>query len=618
LLDVTDHSDDDFDSDPIDVGRVDRNEAESVPVESVPFEPIPFVLGGRPRRSLKGALSLLALFAFTMLPVRGLYRSTGSSLEEGFMLVFPRLVQQGKVPNVDFLHLYGPGSLEVLAGWYWVFGYTLEAQRTFGLLQHLLIIFGLYTLTRAWGRIAAVGAGIVAALLIMTPIGLSALAWHGAVGMALWAVVFAVRARTTAARSDWLIAGLIGGFALSFRPDMAIAISVALAGAAWAQRRQAAAPLIGAGIVGLIPMWIHLIVAGPGPVIEGLIIDPVFNLRAGRELPTPPSFDRIDGALQAIAEVTPPWWNLPAPAANHQLFFWFFAVFAIAIAVPVAAWRNVGNRNAQQRGVLIAAGLLGLGMLPQALQRPDSTHLAWVAVVSWPLLIVVIVDLIRARPPRPQAQPHVAPLAAVASLLALLLVVAPFYTYRMYLMHTRVSAGDLPLPFLVEREGRRFWFGNPIFTNALNDMIPELDAISDHGDRLIVGTADLSRTVYNDVSIYFLFPELEPGTYFIEMDPGLADAEGSGLAEDIAEADFLVLTNVWSGWAEPNESVTRQSQEHNQAVADNFCLRSQFEDNLVLLFERCEGGGGISGADVLGAYPTIPVPEPEPEPAPTD
>lgn len=597
LLDATDHSEDDLNTDPTDLGRLDLGESEHVP----------FVLGGRPHRSLKGTLSLLALFAFTMLPVRGLYRGTGSSLEEGFMLVFPRLVQQGKVPNVDFLHLYGPGSLEVLAGWYWVFGYTLEAQRTFGLLQHLLIIFGLYTLTRAWGRIAAVGAGIVAALLIMTPIGLSALAWHGAVGMALWAVVFAVRARTTAARSDWLIAGLIGGFALSFRPDMAIAISVALAGAAWAQRRRAAAPLIGAGIVGLIPMWIHLIVAGPGPVIEGVIIDPVFHLRAGRELPTPPSFDRIDGALQAIAEGDPPWWGLPALAPNHQLFFWFFAVFAIAIAVPVAAWRNVGTRSPQQRGVLIAAGLLGLGVLPQALQRPDSTHLAWVAVVSWPLLIAVIIDLVRTRTP----QQHGAPIAAVASLLALLFVVAPFYTYRTYLLHTRVAAGNLPLPFLVEREGRRFWFSDPIVTNAFNDLIPELDSISDPGDRLIVGTADLSRTVYNDVSIYFLFPELEPGTFFIEMDPGLADAEGSGLAEDIAEADFLVLTNVWAGWVEPNESVTRQSQEHNQAVADNFCLRSQFEDNLVLLFERCEGGGGISGADVAGTYPTIPVPEPD-------
>ena len=71
------------------------------------------------------------------LPLRGLFLSTGSSMEEGFMLVFPHRILQGDVPNVDFLHLYGPFSLHVLAGWYRLFGYSLEAQRVFGLLQHL-------------------------------------------------------------------------------------------------------------------------------------------------------------------------------------------------------------------------------------------------------------------------------------------------------------------------------------------------------------------------------------------------------------------------------------------------------------------------------------------------
>jgi hypothetical protein len=176
-------------------------------------------------------------------------------------------------------------------------------------------------------------------------------------------------------------------------------------------------------------------------------------------------------------------------------------------------------------------------------------------------------------------------------------------------LQARVSVGDLPLPFLVERDDRKFWFGNPEVANALIEMISDLEALSEPGDTLVVGTADLSRTVYSDVSIYYLFPDLNPGTYFIEMDPGLADAENSGLAEDVAQADFLVLTNFWSGWLEPNESVKRQSQEHNRAVADNFCLVAQYESNLLMLFERCEGGGGISGADIDGLYPVVPVPE---------
>jgi hypothetical protein len=117
---------------------------------------------------------------------------------------------------------------------------------------------------------------------------------------------------------------------------------------------------------------------------------------------------------------------------------------------------------------------------------------------------------------------------------------------------------------------------------------------------LFVGPGDLSRTVYADTYIYWLFRELEPSTYFIEMDPGLADAEGSGLAEDVESADFVVLTNTWSGWIEPNDSAVSRSQEANRTVADHFCLVRSYNTNLVLLFERCEGGGDFNPADVAG------------------
>jgi hypothetical protein len=566
----------------------------------------PFVLGGRRiwsrrRWSWRNGAATAMVLAFCALPVRGLYRATGSSMEEGFMLVFPRLVQQGRIPNVDFLHLYGPGSLDVLAGWYWIFGYTLEAQRSFGLVQHLGIVFAMYALTRAWGRVSAVGAACLTALLIMTPIGLSALAWHGAVALALWAIVVAIRATHTAQVRDWAVAGLLAGLALTFRPDIAIAVSLALAFVVWSQRRVGLEPLLVGTFVGLTPMWVHLIVAGPGAVIEGIFLDPVFRLRAGRELPRPPSWSVVDGALQAVAEGLPPWWKLPAPKASQQLFLWFFAVIVIAIAVPVIAWWQRRRGDSSPRTfVLLAAGLFGLGILPQALQRPDSTHLAWVAVVSWPLLAVVVTDAVLRRMP---GRIRVAQVAGIATIGVLMAVVAPFYTYRHYLLHTRVSAGNLPVPFLVERDDRRFWFGDFFVASALNQLIVDLDELTEPGDRLIVGPADLSRTIYSDVAVYFLFPELEPATYFIEMDPGLADREGSGLAQDIATADFLVLTNIWTGWNEPNASSDRLSDEGNRAVADNFCLIRQYEDNLVLLFQRCAGGGGVSPADVIGTYP---------------
>lgn len=564
----------------------------------------PFVLGGSPwhRPTRPGVAALGVLAVAILLPVRGLMRATGSSMEEGFMLLFPRLVQQGQIPNVDFLHLYGPGSLDVLAVWYWVFGDTLESQRVFGLLQHVGIILAIYALTRVWGRAIALISALVAMFMVLTPIGLSALAWHGALALSLWAIVFAVRGRATAggtgvaqtasARAAWLTAGILAGAALSFRPDLVVALAVAGAFAVWRQgvwRRV----VLGAAI-GLAPMWLHLVNAGPVRAIEGMVIDPVFRLRPGRELPVPPSWNQIDGALQAVAEGVPPWWGFPAMAARHQLFVWFFAVIVVAIAVPaVALVRRRRGELTHETTVLMTGGLFGLGIISQALQRPDSTHLAWVACVSWPLLVPVVHDAVRTRLSRTAAV-----VTAGAALAVAMFVIAPFYTYRHYVLHTRVAVGDLPTPFVVERDERRFWFGDFFVAQAASEMVADLDRWSTPGERLVVGPADLRRTIYSDVALYWMFPELEPATYYIEMDPGLADAEDSGLADDLLTADWVVLTNFWTGWYEPNASSDFGSDAPNQVIADHFCLVGNYNDALVLLYRRCPEGDGVSPAAI--------------------
>ena len=159
-----------------------------------------FVLGGSGglRRRSGGAIGtwigITVVLVLVAIPLRGLYRFTGGTMEEGFMLYFPERIRRGDVPNVDFLHLYGPGSLDALIGWYELFGYSLPAERTFGLLQHLGIIFGLFTLTRAWGR----GGGArrwrpCRCSTCLTPIGLTAMAWNGALALGPVGAVFAVR-----------------------------------------------------------------------------------------------------------------------------------------------------------------------------------------------------------------------------------------------------------------------------------------------------------------------------------------------------------------------------------------------------------------------------------------
>ena len=173
----------------------------------------------------------------------------------------------------------------------------------------------------------------------------------------------------------------------------------------------------------------------------------------------------------------------------------------------------------------MCGALFSVGVAPQALQRPDSTHLSWVTCISFPFLILAVIEYVKESPTADRHQRQRVT-AGVAAALALTLVVAPLFTFRYYLLHTRVSAGNVQTPFPVSRDGRRFYLGDFGPYLASRDVIADLDAMSKPGERLLVGPSDLRRTWYSDAFFYYMFPELTPSTYFIEMDPGLANAAG--------------------------------------------------------------------------------------------
>lgn len=533
------------------------------------------------------ALSIAVLVVAFVLPLRGLLRYQGPPMEEGFMLAFPQEVLRGSIPNKDFLHLYGPGSLWVLAGGYKIFGTSLATERFFGLLQHVGIVFGIFALARPWGRPIAVACGLASLVIVLPPIGLTALAWNGAVALSLWSIW---TVSTGASNRRRFVAGLLGGAALMYRPDLVVALSLGLGAALWPFVWRRWKPVVVGGAVAVSPMLIHLAVAGPDRVFQGMFIDPVFRLRPGRSLPVPPPWNELDGWLQKAAGLRTLGWGLPAPSSTQQVAIWFYLVPVAALFVAgVGIWAVRRDRASVRAHSLRAVGLFGVGMLTQAVQRPDTAHFAWVSCVSLALVPVAIAELLRDRSRLPLWSKTA---VAVVPLMAIIMFAIPHYTVRTYVDLTGQSFGRNVFGYAVNHEGRNFYYGSAEAAAAANEMVADLGELAEPGDRLFVGPLDLRQTPYSDAFFYFLFPDLVPATYFIEMDPGIANADGSRLADDVASADWLILSNVWTGWTEPNESREFGSNRPNEVVQEQFCEVGPYGDKgggepWFVLYGRC-------------------------------
>jgi hypothetical protein len=205
--------------------------------------------------------------------------------------------------------------------------------------------------------------------------------------------------------------------------------------------------------------------------------------------------------------------------------------------------------------------------------------------VAFPFSVVAVVEVVRRW--RPRIEWRAAVTAGAAFAFVLTFTFTAMFTFRYYILHTRVGLGQVPSAFKVDRDERYFYLGDFEAHLAVSAAVDELERRAAPGDRLLVGPSDLRRTWYSDVFIYWLFPELDPATYFIEMDPGLANAEGSRLASDVASADWVVLTGLWDGWMEPNSSMDYGSDAPNQVLRDHFCEIGSYEDGLAVLYQRC-------------------------------
>ena len=104
---------------------------------------------------------------------------------------------------------------------------------------------------------------------------------------------------------------------------------------------------------------------------------------------------------------------------------------------------------------------------------------------------------------------------------------------------------------------------------------------------MFVGPGDLRKTPYSDAYLYYMLPDLVPGTYYIEMDPGVANTEHSGLDRQLESSDIVILSKIWDDWNEPNDSRKIGADKSVRVLTRHFCQVGTYL-NLYELYRKCK------------------------------
>jgi hypothetical protein len=210
-----------------------------------------------------------------------------------------------------------------------------------------------------------------------------------------------------------------------------------------------------------------------------------------------------------------------------------------------------------------------------------------VSCVPFAVLPLAFLEIARARRPEGTRLRRRSLVAGLGVLAGIVLVI-PQFTAWAYTDFTLQTFGRHRLAFEIERNGRVFYYGRDGVARAANELLAYVPTITKPGDRVFVGTTDLRKTPLSEAYLYYMLPELTPATYYIEMDPGVANAKGSRLASDLASADVAILSSVWNDWDEPNDSRKVGSDAANRVLRRDFChVRTFGERGEYEVYRRC-------------------------------
>ena len=449
--------------------------------------------------------------------------------DEGLLLVYPELILSGLLPHRDFLATYPPGNFFLLAGIYELFGASVTVERLVGLGYRAALAFGVFALAARRSPLVAAACGISTAILLV-PLRLEAFSWIGGLAAMTWATLALIRGRM-------VTAGLLVGLAISFRLDLAPAALALISVVVWTQteshtrtRHPLWWTLLGVGAL----FSCYFVVITPQNLLNDLILDPVFYSGQARRL------------------------GISSLGTNSARLL---TLLCLATAAALAVSWIERDRDPHERTEGLAVAGLTLCLLPQAFQRLDADHLLYAVCVVGGLLPASFDRLSAGRFRQTTT-------VAVSAGLIFVTAGSPIVSLgaALWADSQTPSAGAR-----IHRNARSLPARSQHELAGFAKLGTLLDERASPGQRLFIGPLDLSQTNYSDLHLYWLFPELVPASYFIEMNPNSANRLGTRLTQDLEAADWLLLSEEWNlpgqwdavgaGDSRPNAVVRRHFHE---------------------------------------------------------
>ena len=475
-------------------------------------------------------------------------RAPVSEMDEGAVLAYGQLVNDGEVPGRDFETFYGPGEPWLAAAAFDVADPSVGVERALGFAARLILLTALFTIAIRWGFLPAAAATATSAL-VMYPVGIGAFAFWSGVALAVLGLALLIRSlgdsdgesESSAPHAPWLAAaaGVSSGLAILFYVATAPAVVLASIPLLVRATRSARSAYLAGFLGGLIPTAVWAAVVGPHGISR--LAGDLSSSRPGRHLPLP-GLGTAEGQVLVAS------------------------VLAVAGMLVAGAflWRSVSRRG--RGAILLSLGLFSLALLPQALERADTGHVVSLACVALPGIPLLLAEAIAARGSSTLSARRWLLGGTVALALLAVLSVAHISgsLFRDQALNRQSATHSVTV------NGRSASIRSAAAAADLNALLPRLERISSPGDSLFVGPTDLRRTNYADTFVYFLMPELRPASFYTELNAGASNTSDSGLAEDLGTARFLLLTTRWDRWNEPNASSDIGSSAPSRVVAADF------------------------------------------------